>query len=137
MAASRQDTIFEIDEDDDEVDEFNKLNGKKTINPGDFLKIALRNQGINISQITSVNKNSAGIITSISRNSKLTIPGTDPNILREIADFNRDNNISILVNNRGISDAPQRPKMGGKRRRTNRKRTIRKRRRTIRKRTRK
>jgi hypothetical protein len=137
MAASRQDTVFEIDEDDDEVDEFNKLNGKKTINPGDFLKIALRNQGINISQITSVNKNSAGIITSISRNSKLTIPGTDPNILREIADFNRDNNISILVNNRGISDAPQRPKMGGKRRRTNRKRTIRKRRRTIRKRTRK
>jgi hypothetical protein len=136
MAASRQDTIFEIDEDDDE-DEFNKLNRKKTINPGDFLKIALRNQGINISQITSVNKNSAGIITSISRNSKLTIPGTDPNILREIADFNRDNNISILVNNRGISDAPQRPKMGGKRRRTNRKRTIRKRRRTIRKRTRK
>ena len=134
MAASRQDTVFEIDEDDDEIDELNELNKKKTINPGDFLKITLRNQTINISQITSVNKNSAGIITSISRNSKLTIPGTDPNILREIADFNRDNEISILVNSIGVSPAPQRPKMGGKRRRTNRKRTIRKRRRrTIRK----
>lgn len=138
MAASRQDTVFEIDEDDDEINEFNELNTIKTINPGDFLKITLRNQSINISQITSVNKNSAGMITSISRDSKLTIPGTDPNILSQIAEFNRDNNISILVNNRGISDAPQRPKMGGKRRRTNRKRrTIRKRRRTIRKRTRK
>jgi len=136
MAASRQDTIFEIDEDDDEVVEFNKLNGIKTINPGDFLKIALRNQGMNISQITGVNKNSAGIITSISRDSKVTIPGTDPNILREISDFNRDNDISILVNSSGVYPAPQRPKMGGKRRRTNRKkrRTIRKRRRTIRKR---
>ena len=137
MAASRQYTVFEIDEDDNEVQEFNKLNGIKTINPGDFLKIALRNQGINISQIISVNKNSAGTITSISRDSKVTIPGTNPNILREIADFNRDNEISILVNSIGVSPAPQRPKMGGKRRRTNRKRTIRKRRRTIRKRTRK
>jgi len=136
MAASRQYTVFEIDEDDNEVQEFNKLNGIKTINPGDFLKIALRNQGINISQIISVNKNSAGTITSISRDSKVTIPGTNPNILREIADFNWNNGISILVNSSGISDAPQRPKMGGKRRRTNRKRrrTIRKRRRTIRKR---
>jgi hypothetical protein len=134
MAASRQYTVFEIDEDDDD-EEFNKLNGIKTINPGDFLKIALRNQSINISQITSVNKNSAGEITSISRDSKVTIPGTDPNILREIADFNRENKITKLVNNSGISAAPQRP-MGGKRRRTNRKRrrTIRKRRRTIRKR---
>jgi hypothetical protein len=139
MAASRQDTVFEIDEDDDEIDELNELNGKKTINPGDFLKITLRNQTINISQITSVNKNSAGIITSISRDSKVTIPGTGPNILSQIADFNRDNNISILVNSSGVYAAPQRPKMGGKRRRTNRKRrrTIRKRRRTIRKRTRK
>ena len=137
MAEASQHTVFEIDEDSDKLSELNELNRIKTINPGDFLKIDLRNQSINISQITSLNKNSEGIITSISRNSKLTIPGTDPNILREIADFNRDNEISILVNSIGVSPAPQRPKMGGKRRRTNRKRTIRKRRRTIRKRTRK
>lgn len=130
--AAEQHTVFEIDEGDDEDDEFNKLNRKKTINPGDFLKIALRNQSINISQITSVNKNSAGIITSISRDFKVTIPGTDPNILSRIAEFNFENKITQVVNSSGISAAPQRPKMGGKRRsRTNKRgkrRSIRKRR---------
>ena len=31
MAASRQDTVFEIDEDDDEIDELNELNKKKQL----------------------------------------------------------------------------------------------------------
>ena len=136
--ASEEKTVFEIDQEeyeDENNEKLNELNIIKEIKNGDFLKIDSRDQSISIKQITEINKDKQKI-KSISTNLILEIDGRSTNILREIGDFNRENNITNLVNSTGIYDAPQtpkpkpKPKIGGKRRRRTNKRSKRRQRRT-------